>query len=105
MQPSAKLRSLKDAEVDDRVRIAKLMDQQSDEGSHRNCHAPADPARCEPVVFLALVEHDLHRAQPDDQQAETNAVEAAGLGGSDVGGSSTKRETIYTASTPIGMLM
>ena len=38
-----------------------------------------DEAGSEPVVFLALVEHDLQRADGDDEQAEAPVVDADAL--------------------------
>ena len=34
----------------------------------------------EPVELLALVEHDLHRADPGDQQDEADEIDRAALG-------------------------
>ena len=52
--------------------------------SHQRGHGPAHPDRAEPVVLLALVEHDLQRAGPDHQQAKADVVEGADLGVLDV---------------------
>ena len=49
--------------------------QRDDQRGHR----PAHPDGAKPVVFLALVEHDLQAAGPDDQQAEADVVERARL--------------------------
>ena len=45
------------------------------EGDHQRHRQGDDERRAEPVEFLALVEHDLHRADPEHQQRQADAVD------------------------------
>ena len=46
---------------------------------------PAEPGGGEPVDFLAFIEDDLEAADPDDEGAEADVVEAGDFGVLDVG--------------------
>ncbi len=66
---------------DDRVLGGQLPDREgreADGGDHRQAD---DHRRAEPVQLLALVEHDLQRADPDHQQAQADVVHRHAPGG------------------------
>ena len=55
-------------QIDDRMFVGQLPGQEAektDNGDHRQAD---DEAGREPVVILAIVDHDLQRADPGDQQ-------------------------------------
>ena len=66
---------LEEAEVDDRVRVPELVEHRPDQRRDAHDRHPHDERRAEPVVGLALVEHDLQRGQADRQSAEPEQVE------------------------------
>src|SRR3546814_4984660 len=66
---------LEQRQIDDRMLFAELPDQEHDEADQCDDREHDDEARCEPVRVLAFVEQDLQRANPDDQQAQTDAVD------------------------------
>src|SRR6185312_14133548 len=71
-------------QVDQRVlAVPRPVDEQHESNDQRQ-HRPAEPDGPEPVDFLALVENDLERAGPDDEQAEADVVEGWSLGVPDV---------------------
>ena len=54
----------------------ELAHQEDGEADDGDDEAGDDEAGAEPVVFLAFVEHDLERADGDDEQAESPVVDA-----------------------------
>ena len=57
----------------------QLPDHQRDQAEHRRAGKGDDHVRAEPVVALALVEHELQRAEPDRDQCEADVIDAQSL--------------------------
>ena len=74
--PTASERSLQHAQIDDRVRRRQLAPDEAGEGEHRGHRQDGDVAGGEPVLGLAAFEHDLQRADAEDQQADPRPVDA-----------------------------
>ena len=76
---------LQDVQIDEAPGIRPRSPYPADESEHQRYDGPAHPNRSEPVVFLALVEHDLQAACPNDEEAKADVVEGSNLGVLDVG--------------------
>ena len=83
-QPIRKFRCRKTRRLTSGLSCVNSRTRNSDEADHQQQRRPADPVGAEPVVFLAFVEDDLQRAQPDGQQPKADAVDPARLGVLDV---------------------
>ena len=55
--------------------LGQLPDQEGGEADHGDDRQPDDQPGLEPVVLLAEVEHQLQRADEDDQQREADEVD------------------------------
>jgi len=55
--------------------VGQLPDEEQREAEHRRHREGHDPRRGKPVEVLALVEHELQRADPEDEQREPDAVD------------------------------
>ncbi len=68
---------LKTREIDDGMFGRELADDEAGDTDDREHGQDHDEVRAEPVVLLALVEHDLQAANADRQQADAPVVDAA----------------------------
>ncbi len=64
-----------DPEVNDRVLLGQLPDHEGDEPDRGDDAVHPDVRIVEPVVVAALVEHDLQRGDPDDEQDKPDLVD------------------------------
>ena len=62
-------------QVDHRVIVRQLPYEEEREGEYRGDGERHDEGRGKPVEVLALVEHELQRTDPDDEQREPDAVD------------------------------
>ena len=63
-----------DAQIDDGVFLGKLPDQEGQKPDRREHAKDADFGRGEPVLVAALIQHDLERADPEDQKPKPDLV-------------------------------
>jgi methylmalonyl-CoA epimerase len=68
--------ALEEAQVDDGVVDVEFAPEEDGECDGGENGGSDDKAGAEPVIFLALVEHDLEGADEDDEQAESPVVDA-----------------------------
>ena len=59
-----------------RIGVGQLPDQECEEADDRNDGEPYDHWGFEPIIFLAEVEHDLKRTDPDDEKQKADAIDA-----------------------------
>src|SRR6202043_2135749 len=64
-----------DAQIHQRLLMAKLTNQKRDKAGEQNCRRPANPGGAKPVVLLSFVENDLQAAEPDRKQSQPNPVQ------------------------------
>ena len=77
MQHTAKLRSPRTAEVDDRMAGPHLSENQQDQPDHEQDQERLQPSERigEPIPFPALAEHDFPAAHGQHQQRQADVVE------------------------------
>ncbi len=68
-------RDLEQGEIDHRMLVVDFPDQEQHETHYGRGGQRDDDRAGEPVEFLPLVEHDLQRAYPDDQQPQSGPVD------------------------------
>ena len=66
--------NLEQAQIDHRMLVGQLPDQEEGEAHHGRDRQAHDQAGMEPVVLLAQVQHHLHRRDPDHQQRQSQLV-------------------------------
>ena len=66
-------------EVQDRLGRRQLAHEEAGDGAHRDHGQAHHEAGVEPVGALALVEHELERAEPDDHEGDARPVDRARL--------------------------
>ena len=64
-----------DLQIDDRVLLGQLPDQEANEPDRGDDAERADFRAVEPVFVATLVEHDLQCPDPDDEQPQADLVE------------------------------
>src|SRR6202034_760143 len=69
-----------DAQVHQRLVMAKLTNQESHKRNHKDGCCPTNPGCAEPVVLLPFIEDDLQAAQPHSQQSQPDTVKLPGMG-------------------------
>ena len=104
MVPMSEVALAEQVQVDDRMRLGQLPDDeeaQRDGGNDRQCH---DERGIEPVELVALVEQDLQGTDTDDQQRQTDAINGhyASLG---FRGACSSCQVRKAEKIPTGMLM
>ena len=98
----------KETQVDERIFLVPLPDEEADDADDEECGEDADEGRGEPVILFALIEHDLEAAHGQGEKTEADVIHVAQLGSGRLlihGGSSTRRVTRMKARMPTGMLM
>ena len=102
--PEQKLRRVNSDRSTIGLRSVQLPDEPGDEGDHRHDRKRHDRGRAEPVQILALIEHDLQRADPERSAGPKPTVS---IGSRRVGVSRLlrKRAQIRPENTPTGTLM
>ncbi len=73
--PTAKLRLLEQRQVDHRVLGGQFPDHQEDQGDQGDQAEGEDHRRGEPVMVVAVVEHELQAADTGDQQYQADDVD------------------------------
>src|ERR1700733_8187149 len=66
-------------QIHHRILDGKLANNQADERKDGDHHAPHDEWRPEPVVSLALIQHDLQETQSQSQQPEADEIDLPAL--------------------------
>jgi hypothetical protein len=73
--PTRKLRRAEQVQIDHRVLVGEFPRDEERDADQRHQTGCDDDGRTEPILFIAVVEHELQAADADDQQREPDDID------------------------------
>ncbi len=98
-----KVASPEQSQVDDRMGFGPFPDDEDRQPDERDNRQRHDDRRAEPIQLIALVEHDLQRPDPDNDQPETHRIDRHLPYG--LSRPASSRQVSVAATSPTGTLM